>query len=156
MTFPVSRKTRLCRLALTCLLATGLALSLPAATAQTMDVHDDRGGSVKARFAQMRDLSARGTPVRIVGTCLSACTLFLGLPRACVVPTAQLGFHGPGTRLKGIPLPREEYERVSMQMAAQYPEPMRQWFLAEARKYTDRYVLISGRQAIAMGARECN
>jgi hypothetical protein len=131
-------------------------LMIFAAPALAMDVRHDLGGSVKARLEQIRGLASRGTPVRIVGTCVSACTLYLGLPNACVMPDARLGFHGPTTRLRGIPLPREEFDRVSQQMAAHYPEPLRRWFLAEARMRTVGYVKISGRQAIAMGARACD
>ncbi len=134
-------------------LALGAALATPA---PAMTVTDDRGGSVSARMRQVAQLSARGTEVRITGTCISACTLFLGVPNACVSPSARLGFHGPSTRTSGLPLPRAEYERISLQMAAMYPPALRQWFITSARAYTEDYVLITGQDAIAMGARRCD
>ena len=137
------------------LLAALACLALLPSPARALDIRNDLGGSVQARIEQVQALRERGTRVRIVGTCVSACTLLLGLAATCVMPEARLGFHGPSTRLKGIPLPHEDFERISRQMADHYPEPLRRWFLAEARLRTDGYITISGRQAIAMGARAC-
>lgn len=123
--------------------------------AEALTVRRDYGGSVADRIAQVRTLAQQGAEVRIVGTCVSACTLLLGVPGACVSPSARLGFHGPGTRIKGLPLPRREYERVSLQMAAFYPEAIGQWFMSDARHITGDYKLITGAQAIAMGANPC-
>lgn len=124
--------------------------------AGAMTVTRDLGGSVRERIVQVQNLSQNGARVRIVGTCISACTLLLGVPDACVTPTARLGFHGPSTRKNGLPLPREEYERVSLQMARLYPPQIRNWFMTTARKTTGDYILISGQTAIAMGARACD
>lgn len=126
------------------------------AQAKGITITRDMGGSVRERIMQVSDLSAKGTEVRIVGTCISACTLLLGVPNACVTPTARLGFHGPSTRKRGLPLPRAEYERVSAQMASLYPPQIGDWFMNTARKVTGDYILISGRDAIAMGARACD
>ncbi|MGO4907917.1 hypothetical protein ACEN2J_06235 [Pseudorhodobacter sp. W20_MBD10_FR17] len=120
-----------------------------------LDIRNDMGGVVSQRMAKVEQLRAAGTRVRILGTCVSACTLYLGLPNTCVSRTAKLGFHGPSTRLQGIPLPRQEFERVSRQMAAYYPSQIRGWFMSEARMRTGSYYTISGAQAIAMGARPC-
>lgn len=132
-----------------------LLASLPV-QADAMTVTRDMGGSVRERIVQVKSLSQSGAQVRILGTCISACTLLLGVPNACVSPNARLGFHGPGTRHNGLPLPRAEYERVSLQMASLYPPQIRSWFMARARKITGDYILISGRDAIAMGARACD
>ena len=128
-------------------------LAATAATAET--IRYDLGGEVEARIAQIQRWRATGTPVRIEGTCISACTLYLGLPNACVTPGAQLGFHGPRTRLLGIPLPRAEFERQTQIMAAYYPGAIRAWFMSEARMVTESYYVLSGSQAVAMGARAC-
>lgn len=123
--------------------------------ASALDIRKDLGGAVSQRIAKVEKLRAAGTQVRIIGTCVSACTLYLGLPNTCVLPSARLGFHGPSTRLKGIPLPRQEFERVSRQMAAYYPGQIKGWFMSEARLRTGGYYTISGAQAIAMGAKAC-
>lgn len=133
-------------------LLTGL---MAATTATALDIRNDLGGAVSQRIAKIEHLRAAGTKIRIVGTCVSACTLYLGLPNTCVAPTAQLGFHGPSTRLKGIPLPRQEFERISRQMASYYPSRIRGWFMSQARMRTAGYYTLSGVEAIAMGARAC-
>lgn len=133
-----------------------LAPILAPMPAMALVVTHDLGGSVRDRIAQVDMLTARKAEVRILGTCLSACTLLLGVPDACVSPSARLGFHGPSTRTAGLPLPRADYDRISMQMAALYPQPLRGWFLTEARYITGTYVEITGRDAIAMGARRCD
>jgi hypothetical protein len=120
-----------------------------------MDIRNDMGGGVSKRMAKIEQMRTAGTRVRILGTCVSACTLYLGLPNTCVSRTAKLGFHGPSTRFQGIPLPLQEFERVSRQMATYYPSQIRGWFMAEAQMRTGSYYTISGAQAIAMGARPC-
>jgi hypothetical protein len=130
-----------------CLASTDAALAL--------DVRNDMGGPVSQRINKVEQLRAAGTQVRILGTCVSACTLYLGLPNTCVSSSARLGFHGPSTPMRGLPLPREEFERVTRQMAGYYPGQIRGWFMTEARMITESYYTISGAQAIAMGARAC-
>ena len=113
----------------------------------------DMGGGIEDRLRQMHLIGAQHVEIR--GECVSACTLFLGLPDVCVWPAAQLGFHGPRTALPGIPLPRREWERVTAEMAAEYPPAIREWFMVEARYHVTDYLVISGAQAIQMGARAC-
>jgi len=119
-----------------------------------MIIWHDMGGSVDERLAQMQALAY--THVEIRGTCVSACTLFLGLPDVCVWPEAILGFHGPRTALPGIPLPRRDWERVTTQMGLEYPLALRQWFMEVARYHTGDYLVLSGAQVIALGARACD
>lgn len=132
-----------------------LAVAVVAQGATAMEVRNDMGGSVRERLAKIRALEAQQVPVRITGTCVSACTMYLGLSQACVTPQARLGFHGPSTRLRGMPLPRAEFERLSQEMAQHYPPAIRAWFLADARMVTGDYITITGAEAIRMGARPC-
>ncbi len=148
--------SRLFGVATRSIVVVGVLLGSQTLPAQAITVKRDLGGSVAERIQQVRQLSATGTPVRIEGTCISACTLLLGVPTTCVSPQARLGFHGPSSRLRGIPLPPEEYERVSRQMAEMYPAELRRWFMAKARLYTTSYLVISGGEAIRMGARACD
>ena len=143
---------------LSCLvLAAGTAL-LPAtafARSGVQVIRYDMGGDVEQRIREVERLRAEGTVVRIEGTCVSACTLYLGLPNSCVAANAQLGFHGPRTRIPGLPLPREVFERESGIMATYYPGQIRSWYMSEARMITESYYTISGTQAAAMGAHLC-
>jgi len=74
-----------------------LLLSLPGfASAETIEVFDNHGGSVAQYDSRLAGLAARGVDVKIVGPCQSACTALLGhIPRSriCVTPNASFGFH---------------------------------------------------------------
>jgi hypothetical protein len=115
----------------------------------------DMGGDLGERIRIVERLSQNGTEVRIEGTRVSACTLYLGLPNSCVMAGAILGFHGPRTRTAGLPLPREDFDRLSAVLAGYYPRQIRQWFWSEARMVTQSYFTISGRQAAKKDARLC-
>lgn len=121
----------------------------------TKVVDYDMGGEVQPRMAEIEQLRKDGTKVVIRGECVSSCTLYLALPKTCVMPTAKLGFHGPSSRWKGIPLPRAEFERVSRLMATYYPPMIEEWFLKTGRMITEEYYVISGADAVKMGARPC-
>jgi len=73
-----------------------LTLGASVASAETIDVSDDHGGLLAAYQAQWAQLSTQGVNVRIVGPCVSACTVLLGyIPRQniCVTSGAYFGFH---------------------------------------------------------------
>lgn len=134
-----------------------LSLAALPSVATAEVIRHDLGGDLDQRVVQVEGLRASATPIRIEGLCVSACTLYLGLPMACVTPGAELGFHGPRTRLPGIPLPYADFERQTRVMASYYPGPIRDWFMAEARMLTtSSYYVLSGREAIRMGARACD
>jgi hypothetical protein len=66
------------------------------AQAETVDVRDEHGGLLSSYQQQWEKLAAQGAHVRIVGPCVSACTVVVGhIPREniCVTPDAALGFH---------------------------------------------------------------
>jgi hypothetical protein len=77
--------------------ALAIALIMPiSASAETITVSDNHGGSVVAYSARWEEYARRGVSVRIVGPCQSACTVLLGhIPRnrICVTPNASFGFH---------------------------------------------------------------
>jgi hypothetical protein len=82
------------------LLVAILFLTASAARAETIDVSDFQGGLLSTYQTQWSTLAARGVRVRIVGPCVSACTILVGyIPRnnICVMPNAYLGFHGATT-----------------------------------------------------------
>jgi hypothetical protein len=78
------------------LLAAILSLVTSAASAETIDINNDRGGFVFVYQAKWEKLALQHVNVRISGPCLSACTILLGyIPRRdiCVTPNASFGFH---------------------------------------------------------------
>lgn len=71
-------------------------LSAGPASAETITVSDNHGGSVAQYNQRWAGLAARGVSVKVVGPCQSACTVLLGhIPRSkiCVTPNASFGFH---------------------------------------------------------------
>ena len=119
-----------------------------------MVVGNDLGGVLTARLAQLQSLKLRDTTVEIRGDiCASACTLYLGLPRACVLPGTMFGFHGPSHY--GRPLAREDYERLSQVVAAQYPLFLRDWYMTAGRKTLVKMTYITGQTLIDFGLRQC-
>ena len=123
---------------------------------ETLVVRNDRGGSVIERARRIRALRRAGTRVELRGeVCLSACTMYLGLPRTCVEPGTVFGFHGPSSRLYGIALKPDSFETWSTAMASYYPEPIRSWYLQTARQRIVGFYRIRGAELIAMGIARC-
>lgn len=135
-----------------------VALSAPrAATANTVVVFDDPGGSVSERVEIVRRLASAGTNVEIRGSyCLSACTMYLSLTDACVAPRTIFGFHGPSSALYGIALSPAKFEKWSIVMANHYPEPIRSWYMNEGRHRTVGFHRYTGQDLIKMGISECH
>jgi hypothetical protein len=78
------------------LLAAILSLGVSVARAEIVDVSDNHGGLLSAYQTQWALFAARRVDVRIVGPCVSACTVLIGyIPRQhiCVAPGGYLGFH---------------------------------------------------------------
>lgn len=142
------------------LLLTSVGMTAPEpaeAKTQTVNViRNDPGGNVESRLRLIAELRTAGTRVEIRGLCASACTLFLGLPNTCVARSSRLGFHGPQSQYYGISLSPAQFERWSRKMADHYPEAIKAWFMAKARQKTMGILMISGSDAIRMGARPCN
>lgn len=136
-------------------LAVTCAIAAPVAAQTALIVRNDLGGSVEERLFMIAALRNEGRRVEIRGQCASACTMYLGLPNACVSRASQLGFHGPQSQYYGISLPPDEFEYWSRIMASNYPPPIAQWFMSQARETTMGLITISGAQAIKMGAQAC-
>lgn len=75
--------------------ALGCSLLLTDASARVIG-GDDRGGQIGEYVYSYERIRDRGEPVVVQGTCLSACTLVLGIvpaSRMCVENSAMFGFH---------------------------------------------------------------
>jgi hypothetical protein len=71
-------------------------LAAPGARAKTVEVNDPHGGLLMWYQWMWSKLGAEKVNVRIVGQCVSACTVLLGyIPREniCATSNASLGFH---------------------------------------------------------------
>lgn len=133
------------------LMLAGLATAVSALPADaTMRISGDRGGlivSYAERFARAR---ASGEPVVIDGSCLSACTLLLGIvPRnqVCATSRAVLGFHaawrptGTGS-ITDSPVATQAMYDI-------YPSDVRSW-IDRRGGLTPHMIYLQGRELAAM------
>lgn len=139
---------RACLFAITVVSA---ALTMTSAFA-TVLISGDNGGKMEdytARFRQVRD---SGDLVVIDGTCLSACTMVLGLvprERICTTPNAVLGFHAAwmmnnaGHRVASASGTRE--------LMKAYPPAVRAW-ITRRGGLTENMMFIRGRALAAIVA----
>lgn len=139
-----------------CLIFAVLLTALTATSASaTIIISDDIGGKMRdytTRFRQVRD---SGEPVVISGTCVSACTMVLGLvpsDRICATPNAVLGFHAAW-------MFDESGKRVVSASGTQdlmetYPASVRAW-IARHGGLTRKMMYLRGRDLAAIVA-PCN
>ena len=136
-----------CRFALAIILS--VALTSTSAFA-TVLINGDNGGKMEdytARFRQVRD---SGESVVIDGTCMSACTMVLGLvprDRICATHNAVLGFHAAweynksGGRIASASGTRE--------LMKTYPAPVRAW-IARQGGLSPNMMFLRGRDLAAI------
>ena len=99
-----------------------LSLVTSAASAETIEINNDRGGFVFVYQTRWEKLALQGVNVRVSGPCLSACTILLGyIPRRdiCVTPNASFGFH------------LATMQSATDQLWKAYPEDIRDWINAQ-------------------------
>ena len=93
-----------------------------------MRISDDVGGRIGAYVEQYSQVKQTGERVVIDGTCLSACTLVLGIvprDRICVTRRAMLGFHAawmPGP--EGKPIHSTAGTQALWEL---YPQHVKRW-----------------------------
>jgi hypothetical protein len=88
-----------------------------------IQISSDQGGSITDYMHQAVLYKNSKTRLRITGTCDSACTLYLTLPRnqLCVSPTAQFRFHAP------IADNARAVSTAQRFLMAKYPKWVRDW-----------------------------
>ena len=95
----------------------GLAMGIATQGIARTITHDP-GGRITKFQRHFRIAIKANVRYRIKGTCLSACTIYLGLPYVCVYPDAILGFHGAWPRMIN-----PEQQRVADLKMGQYLPP---------------------------------
>lgn len=117
-------------------------------------LHSDRGGNLQNRITEIAELRAAGVSIEIRSTeCLSACTIYLGLPGTCVARHTSLGFHGPS--YYGAPLSKAKFEYWSQIIGTYYPPPLRRWYLRKGRFRLIGYHRLRGKELARLGVRIC-
>lgn len=109
-------------------------------------VYKDTGGLVSDYEAQTELYRRQNREVRL-HECRSACTMALSLPNVCVYPDAQVKFHQAYNAIT-----REVDLGVSQKLFDSYPAPVQ----ARLGYLTRQYKVLSGRELIALGMRNCN
>ena len=132
-----------------------VTLQPSSATAQqSYVVGNDRGGYLHDRLIEIRNLKRNNIKVEIRGrVCYSTCTMFLGVPDACVDPNTTFGFHGPSR--SGRRLAQQDFDYFSRVMADYYPQPLQEWFMTEGRNRISGVYKVKGSQIISMGVPAC-
>lgn len=65
------------------------------AAGRPLVILNDRGGSVLSALARRAKLERWGGRVEIRSACISACTVLITLPNACLGPGTSIAFHAP-------------------------------------------------------------
>jgi len=122
-----------------------LVVALGAAStsmAQARTITSDVGGSIKRFQQQFKIAAQQNQPFRIKGTCLSACTIFLGLPNVCVYPNAVLGFHGAWPKVANA----AQQRRADMVMGQYLPSVLKELYDTKWRHHgANSFERLSGR-----------
>lgn len=134
--------------------AGGLPMQAQAKSIEPIVVVNDLGGLIQKRRNKINKLRLSGQPVIIEGRCASACTMYLFLENTCVMPNASLGFHGPRPFWGGR-LPPFFFDHWSEIMSEEFREPLRSWFMEEARYEIEGMLNVKGSTLIDMGYTQC-
>jgi hypothetical protein len=138
------------------LIATVLSTALTATSASaTVIISDDVGGKMKDYTTHFRQVRDSGEPVIIAGTCVSACTMVLGLvpsDRICATHNAVLGFHAAWTF--GDSGKRVVSASGTQDLMQTYPASVRAW-IARRGGLTPKMMYLRGRDLAAIVA-PCN
>jgi hypothetical protein len=143
-------------------MATGVSITGQSVNAQSQAINqstvhvvgNDRGGTIRTRLRELGQLRKAQTRVEVSGRiCYSTCTMFLGLPNACISPNTTFGFHGPSNY--GRAAAPATFNRASEIIARYYPLQLRDWYMTKARYSINRMHKIKGSQIIQMGVASC-
>lgn len=123
MRAPIHHRVQLI-LAITAMLWLLIFMGARAFAAPAVTIMTDGGGPVLEYVARARQYAKDGTRVRIIGSCASACTAYLSMPRdqLCVSATAWLGFHKARSLRPEPEAVRQSYDDL---LWSSYPVPIK-------------------------------
>ena len=138
------------------MLALALALGaglVTTASAETVRLANEPGGSIGGHIAKYQQLAARGVMVELSGTCTSACTMVTGIipsSRLCAWPGTVLRVHGGSftSRRDG----RTYNGGFTAEMEAHWSPALRAW---AARTGATKSLEFHNVAASAVGIRTC-
>ncbi len=100
------------------------AMAGPLSRNKYVTIGNSRGGVVLDYALRSKTIEESGRGVRFKGRCLSACTLYLSVSRACVSRGASFGFHLPYGSSRSSNMVAANY------MVRSYPNWVRNWLSA--------------------------
>ena len=107
----------------------------------------NQGGHIGNFHKQYDQALFRNEQYRIKGSCMSACTIFLGLPRVCVYPNAQFGFHGAWPKAASAERQRAADAKMGNYLPPRIKELyMKKWRHNGALSFT----VLTGKQIVAL------
>lgn len=112
----------------------------------------DPGGGLIDRMQVYELLEKAEVDVPISGICMSACTMYLGLPKVCVEPKTILGFHSASYTKNGQPVLSEFGNTILMEY---YPPNIRTWVLEKKALESLEMTLMTAEEAWAIGVKKC-
>ncbi len=134
----------------TAFVSVGMALFSTTYASALMRISDDAGGRIGSYVETYSQVRSSGEMVMIDGTCLSACTMILGLvprDRICITRRATLGFHAawlPGP--EGRPI----YSAAGTQVLWEvYPQHVRRWINSRGG-LSSKMIFLRGRELASM------
>jgi hypothetical protein len=130
--------------------AVGITLLFGNPADASIRITDDFGGQIGRYLDRFKAVRDSGERVIIDGSCLSACTLVLGVvrrDRICVTARARLGFHaawraGSGSR-------KVSADDGTQLLMETYPQQVRDW-IAQRGGLTTQVKYLSGRELTGM------
>lgn len=107
-------------------LSSMLSVSMADAAARVEYIYDNPGGKVVDFVLQKERYKKKGVFIEFHGSCESACTIFLSLPkdRMCVGPHARFGFHKPFFEGYNDPI---KVRKAEQYLRKQYPWWVNRW-----------------------------
>ena len=119
-----------------------------------MALNVDFGGGIIERMQVVELLEKANVAVEISGICLSACTLYLGLPNVCVEPKTVLGFHSAYfTNEEGQPVLSDFGNTVLMEY---YPPNIRKWVTEKKALSSVEMKYMGAEEAWKLGVKRCD
>ncbi len=130
-------------------LGTVIVVAAASPSLSAVRITSDPGGQIGPYMAKLDALRNSGQSVIIDGSCLSACTMVLGViprDRLCVTPRARLGFHAAWRLEAGRQVTSPDGTELLM---SAYPQPVRDW-IARRGGLSPRLIYLTGDELASM------
>ena len=114
-------------------------------------IYDDGGGNVDDYKAAVMRYASADRPVKVVGSCRSACTLVLAYTNVCVYPRAVFMWHMAYSAIYRDVL----YPEVTEEMINWMPWSIQTRLRNSITKEYNPRATMTGRQLISYGVKEC-